>query len=180
MQFKFMIAGLAAALASSGASPQVFVIGNGLGGECYQKTKSAYSSFRQAEETCTRALREQAMTRANRAATYVNRGVLRMREGQHDKAVLDYNDALKLEPGLGAAFLNKGAAFIHQRDFSSAIPTLDQAIAFESQDLFAAYYNRAIAKENTGDVTGAYYDFQKALELFSALGLKGLYLMMAA
>lgn len=147
------------------ASAQVFVIGNGLGAECYQSTRNASASFTRSEETCTRALREETMTRDNRAATYVNRGVLRMRNGQYDSALSDYSNALSLRPELGAAYLNQGAAFIYKKEFNSAIAPLNRAIDLNSEDLFAAYYNRAIARENTGDVPGAYSDFQKALEL---------------
>lgn len=163
--FKYLTLTAVGALMAASASAQVFVIGNGLGGECYQKTKQAYHSFRQAEETCTRALREETMTRANRAATFVNRGVLRMRHGDYAEAVADYQKALDLEENLGAAYLNRGAALIYQKQFAEAVPDLDRAIALQSADLFAAYYNRAIARENSGDVDGAYYDFQKALEL---------------
>lgn len=165
MKLKLMIAAAATALVAEAASAQVFVIGKGLGGECYQKTKNEYTNFRAAEEVCTRALREQAMTRDNRAATFVNRGVLRMREGQYDEALSDYAKAIDLRPELGAAYLNKGAAHIYQRDFDLALAALNRAIDLESPDLFAAYYNRAIARENTGDVPGAYDDFVTALEL---------------
>ncbi|MEM7493171.1 MAG: tetratricopeptide repeat protein, partial [Pseudomonadota bacterium] len=68
------------------ATAQVFVIGNGLGSECYQKAASKSSNFLDAETTCTRALREETMTRDNRAKTYTNRGVLRMRDGRYDQA----------------------------------------------------------------------------------------------
>ncbi|MEM9054590.1 MAG: tetratricopeptide repeat protein [Pseudomonadota bacterium] len=165
MKLKLAFASAATALLVDTASAQVFVIGNGLGGECYQMTETRSGSFRKAEETCTRALREQAMTRSNRAATYVNRGVLRMREGKYDAALSDYADAIDLNPDLGAVYLNQGAALIYKKDFLSAIAPLNRAIELESADLFAAYYNRAIARENTGDVAGAYYDFQKSLEL---------------
>ena len=165
MKFKLMIAAAATALAAETASAQVFVIGNGLGGECFQKTKNRYSNFRAADDVCSRALREEAMTRTNRAATYVNRGVLRMREGKYDTALADYSEALSLQPELGAAYLNTGAAYIYQRDFNAALAPLDRAIELESNDLFAAYYNRAIARENTGDVAGAFEDFNTSLEL---------------
>ncbi len=165
MKLKLMIAAAATALVAETASAQVFVIGNGLGGECFQKTKNNYSNFRSVEEICTRALREQSMTRSNRAATYVNRGVLRMREGMYEAALEDYAAAVGLQPDLGAAYLNEGAAHIYRRDFAAALGPLDRAIELESHDLFAAYYNRAIARENTGDVSGAYYDFRKSLEL---------------
>lgn len=156
---------ITALIAAPTASAQVFVIGNGLGAECYQSTKNSTASFVRADETCTRALREETMTRENRAATYVNRGVLRMRNGRYDTALQDYAQAIAMKPQLGAAYLNQGAAYIYQRDFVSAIAPLDRAIQLNSKDLFAAHYNRAIARENTGDVPGAYADFQKALEL---------------
>ena len=165
MKLKLMIAAAATALVAETAASQVFVIGKGLGGECYQKTKSRYSNFRAADDVCTRALREQAMTRQNRAATYVNRGVLRMREGRFDKALQDYEDALNLQPDMGAAYLNQGAAHIYRRDFELALASLNRAIELDSPDLFAAYYNRGIAREHTGDVAGAYDDFVTALEL---------------
>lgn len=165
MRLKLMIAAAATALVAETAAAQVFVIGKGLGGECYQKTKAKYSNFRDADQICTRALREQAMTRSNRAATLVNRGVLRMREGQYENALIDYADAVELTPDLGAAFLNEGAARIYLKDFQAAIAPLDRAIELDTNDLFAAYYNRAIARENVNDVAGAYADFQKSLEL---------------
>nr|WP_070959455.1 tetratricopeptide repeat protein [Hyphomonas sp. Mor2] len=165
MKLKLMIAAAATALVAEAASAQVFVIGKGLGGECYQKTKNNYTNFRAADEICTRALREQVMNRQNRAATYVNRGVLRMREGQYDDALADYAKAIDLTPELGAAYLNRGAAHIYQRDFDLALAALDRAIELDSPDLFAAHYNRGIARENTGDVPGAYDDFVTALAL---------------
>jgi len=165
MKLRMAIAAAATALFAETASAQVFVIGNGLGGDCYQKTRFATGSYRSIEDTCTRALREEAMTRSNRAATHVNRGVVRMRQGNYDESLQDYAEAIALKPELGEAYLNQGAAYIYMRDFEGALAPLDRAIDLESRDLFAAYYNRAIAKENTGDVSGAYYDFKKSLEL---------------
>ncbi len=147
------------------AAAQVFVIGGGFSNECYDKTQTKYGSFSEADKVCTRALREETMTRSNRAATYVNRGVLRMRSGRYDLALSDYSNAVRVSPDLGAAYLNEGAAHIYKKDFAAAIAPLSRAITLESDDIFAAYYNRAIALENTGDIPGAYADFQKALEL---------------
>ena len=147
------------------AQAQVFVLGTGMGGECYQQTKLKYGSARQAERTCTRAIREETMSRTNLAATYVNRGVLRMRDGRYEAAIADYAEALSIKPQLGEAYLNQGAAHIYQRDFDGALTPLNRAIELETNDIFAAYYNRAIAREHTGDLAGAYADFKKSLEL---------------
>lgn len=164
---KRMFFGLAAALVLPAgiASAQAIVIGGGLAKDCYESTARNASNFVSTERICTRALEEETMTLSNRAATYVNRGILRMRNGQIDAALADYDRALSLNESLGAAYLNRGAALIIADDFAAALEALNQAIELGAQDLHAAYYNRAIAREQSGDVTGAYYDFLEAKEL---------------
>ena len=153
------------AMAIPAASAQVSVIGGGIARDCYEAAFFANVSPQEGERICTKAIEAEVMKLENRAATYTNRGVLRMRAGKYDSALSDYAVAKNLKPDLGAVWLNEGAAHIFRKDFSSALVSLDKAIELDSQDLYAAYYNRAIARENTGDVAGAYYDFQKALEL---------------
>ena len=153
------------ALSAPAASAQISVIGSGLARDCYEAALIGRVSEREGEKICTKAIEAEVMKIENRAATYTNRGVFRMRAGNYDAALSDYGVAKSLRPDLGAIWLNEGAAHIFRKDYSSALTSLDKAIALESQDLYAAYYNRAIAKENLGDLAGAYLDFQKALEL---------------
>jgi len=153
------------AMAAPAASAQVSVIGGGLARDCYEAALLGRVSEREGERICTKAIEAEVMKLENRAATYTNRGVLRMRAGDYDGALDDYGVAKKLRTDLGAIWLNEGAAHIFRKDFASALVSLDKAIELESQDLYAAYYNRAIAKENLGDLPGAYQDFQKAAEL---------------
>lgn len=154
-----------ALLAPIATAQAVYVIGGGLGEQCFEETKRGRTSPSEAEQVCTRALNTEAMTTSNRAATFINRGVLRMRDGRYDAALEDYGNAERIKADEGAIYLNKGAAHIYMQDYGSAIPALDRAIQLDTQDLYAAYYNRAIAKEYTDDISGAYYDFMKALEL---------------
>ena len=153
------------ALATPAASAQVSVIGGGIAHECYEAALLSDVSPREGEQICTKAIEAEVMRLENRAATFTNRGVLRMRAGKYDAALADYAKAKNLKPELGAIWLNEGAAHIFRKDFQSALVSLDKAIELESQDLYAAHYNRAIARENTGDLAGAYADFQKALDL---------------
>jgi tetratricopeptide (TPR) repeat protein len=147
------------------AAAQVTVIGGGIARDCYDAVKYGQTQPAQAEEICTRAIQLEALNISNKAATYTNRGVLRMRQGKYDAALADYATSKKIRPQTGATWLNEGAAYIFKKDFSTALASLDQAIALDSEDLYAAYYNRAIAKEATGDFEGAYYDFVKSKEL---------------
>lgn len=153
------------AMAVPAASAQVSVIGGGIAKDCYEAAFFQTVSPTQGEKICTKAIEAEVMKLENRAATYTNRGVLRMRAGKYDAALSDYATAKKLKPELGAIWLNEGAAHIFRKDYASALASLDKAIELDSQDLYAAYYNRAIAKENTGDLAGAYADFQKSAEL---------------
>ena len=88
-----------------------------------------------------------------------------MRLGNYDAALKDYSAAERLQSSQGPIYLNRGAALIYKQQFEDALPELSRAIELDTKDLFAAYYNRAIAKEKIGDVTGAYLDFKKSLEL---------------
>ena len=153
------------AIAVPAASAQVSVIGGGVARECYEAAYYAKVSPQEGEKICTKAIEAEVMKLENRAATYTNRGVLRMRAGKYDAALSDYAAAKNLKPELGAVWLNEGAAHIFRKDYEQALVSLNKAIELESQDLYAAYYNRAIARENTGDLAGAYYDFQTTVEL---------------
>ncbi len=152
-------------LLPAAASAQAFIIGGGMAKDCYLGVRDDSDSYRALERLCTDALQQEALTPANRAATHVNRGIARMRAERYDDALADYNRALDIDGELGAAHLNMGAALIHQRKFTEALGPLDIAIELGTQDLFAAHYNRAIAREQSGDIAGAYADFTRSAEL---------------
>lgn len=147
------------------AGAQVTVIGGGMAQDCYQSAKFSMSRFAEAEKLCTLALEQEALKVSDRAATYTNRGVLRMREGLLDEALADYAAARRMKPDAGATWLNEGAAHILGKNYIAALEALDQAIRLAPEDLWAAHYNRAIAREKTGNIEGAYDDFLKASEL---------------
>lgn len=147
------------------AAAQVTVLGGGLARECYEAAKFSLGRASDAETICTRALEHEMLNTTNRAATFTNRGVLRMRQGKLEGALSDYAASKRIQPLTGATWLNEGAAYILMRDYESARVSLERAIELDSSDLYAAYYNRAIVKEQTGDIEGAYFDFLKSQEL---------------
>ena len=147
------------------ANAQVLVLGGGIAEDCYEAAKFGSVSPREGAAICTRAIQHEAMKLSNRAATYTNRGVLYMRAGFYEKALSDYDKSKRISPDTGETYLNEGAAYIFIEAYDKALQSLDQAIAYGSNDLHAAYYNRALAKEKLDDVEGAYYDFRRALEL---------------
>lgn len=163
--FRALVLAACVAVSVPAATAQVTVIGGGMARDCYEAVKFSLNDLPETEKVCSRAIELEAMNLSNKAATYTNRGVVRMRMGNYDAALQDYAFAKRIRPDSGATWLNEGAALIFKQDYDAALVSLEKAIELNSEDLYAAYYNRAIARERTGDVEGAYFDFVKSKEL---------------
>ena len=147
------------------AKAQVTVLGSGLARDCYLSVLSNRNVTRDVLNTCTKALQHENLARLDKAGTYVNRGILYMRNGNYNAALEDYDRALRLLPDLGEAYLNRGAAFIYMDEHEDAVTALNRAIELGSRDIYIAYYNRGMAHERLGLLNEAYADYSKALEL---------------
>jgi tetratricopeptide (TPR) repeat protein len=60
---------------------------------------------------CTRVIEGRAETAANRAIAYVNRGIAYKSKLDFERALADFDEAIKLDPGQPAAYENR--ALIH-------------------------------------------------------------------
>ncbi|MDB5475786.1 MAG: hypothetical protein JWP49_1297 [Phenylobacterium sp.] len=166
-----LIAGLAvlaiATVAAGAAQASVTVIGGGLAEAC-SKAAMAGGSAPRSEALCTQALSEEMLSPRDKAGTFVNRGILKMRRGEMGPALKDFNDAARYEPRLGEIYVNRGAALIGQHRFADGMADLNKGLALGVEEPAKAYYNRAIAYEGLDDVKSAYFDYQKAVELSPA------------
>src|SRR6476659_348839 len=72
-------------LASGSANVAVTVIGNGLGANCYKMAEFGGDPAR-GVQICTLAIEQESLSVSDRAATYINRGILRSRGGNADGA----------------------------------------------------------------------------------------------
>lgn len=144
---------------------QVLILGGSAGKECYTAVKlNPFPSTRH-ERTCSDSIESGTLDRINLAGTFVNRGIIRMRMGRHEAALEDYARAERIMPNSGPLFLNKGAALIGIGDFDGALVALNRALALETQDPHAAYFNLGVAHELLGDINSAFQSYQTALEL---------------
>jgi tetratricopeptide (TPR) repeat protein len=161
----YAVAPLAAGLlfAAGQAQAITIVLGGGLAAECYSTAENADPN--EAFETCSRALRDPDASVRDRAATYINRSVVRLRVRDYAGAISDADQAIQRWPSLSEAYVNRGAALINLNRPRDALRELDQAIDRGLDKLHLAYYNRAMAKEMVQDVRGAYGDLRKVVEL---------------
>ncbi len=155
------IAALAVATAAEGA---VTVIGGGLAEACSDAAVNGENDARY-DAVCTMALDTEFMKPRDRAGTYVNRGVLKLRRASYQDATRDFNQAVRLQPEMGEAYVNRGAAAIGQKRYADSLSDINRALELGVSEPEKAYYNRALAHEGLDDPKAAYFDYQKAIEI---------------
>ena len=114
---------------------------------------------------CNEAIDQDALNRDDLTRTYVNRGAVLMNRHQYAAARADLDHALKLDPSVGDAWMNRGAIEIIERHFAEGIADTTKGLALGVSEPAKAYFNRAVAYEGVDDVKSAYLDYQQALVL---------------
>ena len=165
MAVRFLASAALVALISAPAVASVVSIGSTSASLCYQSADSPAEPAFADVRVCDTALNEEGLTGRDRVATYVNRGILRLRRNEIALAIGDFDRALALDPNQPEAYLNKGAAMIKQRNPSAALGLFTMAIDRHTSRPELAHYGRAIANEALGNASQAYRDYRRASEL---------------
>jgi Tfp pilus assembly protein PilF len=159
------VAAVAVALmAGRAACASVTVIGGGLAENCSKAALSGKADVR-LEESCTEALEKEMLTTRDRAGTLVNRGVLKMRRLNWAGATKDFDEAVRVRPDMGEAYVNRGAVLIGEHHYAESMTDLNKGLQLGVEEPAKVYFNRALAYEGMDDEKSAYFDYQKALEL---------------
>lgn len=166
---------LCLALAPAGTQAAVIVLGGGFAQMCYEAardvddpvmTQITGSRIDIAPlDICTMAIGAGDLTARDLAGTYNNRGVLLFSDGQFEEALKDFDLAIRHGNDLAEPHVNRGASLVAMKRWADAVPSLNRGIELQALELQKAYYNRAIAHEELGDVRRAYFDYLKAAEL---------------
>jgi len=158
---------IAAALAASSnpALAGIVTVGSSSARLCYETAESMVYPSPRAMARCDEALDEPGISRRDVVATYVNRGILKLRRGRIEAAIADFDTALELDPRQPEAYLNKGAALVRQGHEREALPLFTVALEHRTNRPALAHFGRAIALEELGDVAAAYRDYRRAAEL---------------
>ena len=164
MRLSLAIAMLFAGSAAS-APASILVVGGNMARSCYLAAE-AKSLGRDALESCNRALADEPLTREDRVATYVNRGIIYFRQAAVPQATADFDRALALDPAEPDAWLNKAVMLVQYGHSDEAMPMIEKAIDLKTRRPAVAYFVRALIHEERGNLRAAYADLQhaKALE----------------
>ena len=89
---------------------------------------------------------------------------------EYDRAIPDFDQALRLTPNDADAFDSRGSAYAHKGDYERAMQDYDQAIRLNAS-LADAVHNRSLAYAHEGDYLHALADHAHFLWLkFGILG----------
>ena len=155
------------ALATSSATSShasVMTIGGGYATACYQSAKHQ-DARQQALDECDHALSQEALVNSDRAATLINRGILHLRRENLRAAGADFDAALRIDPRQPEAWLNKAIMQVRHGKAAPAMPFVAHALEYGTQRPSLAYFVRAMAYEDDGNLRAAYNDLQRARDL---------------
>lgn len=113
---------------------------------------------------CTALIQAGKGTSEDLSTFYNNRGAAYDDKRDYDHAILDYNEAIRLNPSLATAFYGRGEAYDHKGDFDKAIQDDSEAIRL-NPNLAYAYDARGRAHRNKGDFGQAIQDYDEAIRI---------------
>ena len=146
------------------AQGAVLTVGGPLSSSCYNAALAS-DGRDSAVDGCTRALAEESLATPDRAATYVNRGIVYMSGGHFVQADADFDAALRLQANLPGGWLNKGFLRLREGNGREALGLIQKGMDFGANRQALAVFARGVAHEQMGDFAAAYADLKRARDL---------------
>jgi tetratricopeptide (TPR) repeat protein len=112
---------------------------------------------------CTAAIKEPPTGFATRSVAFRHRGTAHMSKGELDRAIQDFDQAIKLEPAAGS-YERRGVAYWQKGEIDRAIQDFDQALKIKP-DFAIAFESRGGAYLDKVDYERAIQDLDKAIQL---------------
>jgi tetratricopeptide (TPR) repeat protein len=115
-------------------------------------------------DPCNRAFELALLSRRDRAATYVNRGIVLAALGDYQAALNDYNEALEIQPSMPQPFIGKGNLYYIAERYAEAIAAYATALELKLPERHLALYNQGMTYEELNDLAAAERNYRAALE----------------
>jgi hypothetical protein len=105
------------------------------------------------------------------AIVFNNRGVAYFRNGQSERAIQDYDQAIRLRPNFFSALISRGFTYLNMQNYGAAIADFDTALKVHPESA-PSLYGRGLANRAKGDAAGASADIVAAQRLDSTIAQK--------
>ena len=142
----------------------VITFGNTDAGLCYNAAETAGVSAGSLDH-CDAALRDRTLSKRDRIATLINRGILLNHRGDYTAAIADFEAALALDPEASAAYVNRGNAYFSTEQYDLAIDDYSTSLQMNPRNPYIAHFNRGLANEAKREAKLAFADFVRVTEL---------------
>jgi tetratricopeptide (TPR) repeat protein len=113
---------------------------------------------------CTAIIQTGQQVIGRLATAYNNRGVAYRLKAEYDKAIDDFNEAIRLRPNSPITFNNRAVSYRNKGDFDHALADYDEAIRL-NPNYIAAFYNRGLLFDEKKEYERAIDDFNVALKI---------------
>ena len=100
----------------------------------------------------------------NRASAYNSRGIAYFSKGENDRAIRDFDEAIRLRPKIAVLLYNRGFAYYSKGDYDRAIQDYDAAIGIFPKYMLA-FNDRGNAYYRKGDYDRAIRGYDDAIRL---------------
>lgn len=129
--------------------------------DCYQATLKTDDAA--IIRICTRVLQKGGLENPTLSTTLANRGLGYLRNKEFDKSIIDFSEALLINPKNPYAFNSRGEAWREKGNLDRALTDFDESLRVDPT-FAAAYLNRGITFERQNDPSAARTEYQKALD----------------
>src|SRR5262245_27978729 len=113
---------------------------------------------------CTSVIQSGGRSPGDLAVVFRSRGGGHARQGQYDRAIADFNEALRLDPSDDRARYNRGLAYALSGEHDRAIADFNELLQRDPKDA-VSLQNRGIAYAGKGQFDRAFADFNEAIRL---------------
>ncbi len=129
--------------------------------DCYMATLK--TDDREIIRVCTAALEKGGIQGETLSITLSNRGLGYLRNKEYDKSIIDFSEALLINPKNPYAFNSRGEAWREKGNTERALADFAEALNVDPS-FTAAYYNRGVTFERQNNSAAAKTEYQKALD----------------
>jgi tetratricopeptide (TPR) repeat protein len=116
----------------------------------------------QSIEGCTAVIQAARDVPANMAIAFNSRGNSHAAKDQPDRAIEDYDQAIRLNPNYAAPHHNRGGVYLDRAQYDRAIQDFDQALRLKPNEA-VLLSGRCYAKASAGALAAALADCNEAL-----------------
>ena len=113
---------------------------------------------------CTAVIQSGRETTRNLANAFIDRGAAYEDKGDDDRAMQDFDAAIRLDPNLALAYSNRGTFYRNRGDNDRAVQDYDQAIRL-NPDYSWPYFGRGIIEFQRGEFSQSATDFSRSAQL---------------